>query len=167
MSLQAVGDITSKPSTVALFLLLIGLRPQLGCRSVMWPQPHGGGALLSRRTARLYLGVQGLAVLVWWTLPVVATHTNDPFLPVNASPWFLHAFLPGDLIIVGFGSLVTARLWSKPVAPRFLWVIAGALWYTTAYLGALFFAGEIRLAGPVLMLAASLGTGLCLLARDE
>ena len=121
--------------------------------------------MLTVRAARAYLVLQGVAVLAFWALPIVVTHSNQAFLPTAASPIFIYAFLPGDTIVVGFGSLITARLWSGPMPPRFLWAIGGALWYTTAYLVVLFTAGEIALAAPLLMVGASICTALCLAAR--
>lgn len=120
--------------------------------------------MASRRAARFYLAFQGVAVLAWWVALFALPSFERVFLPTSASPAFLYAFLTGDVLIVGFGSLVAARSRSSSAPPRLLLVVAGALWYATLYLVGLWASGEIAAAGPLLMIAASVGTGWTLAA---
>ncbi len=123
----------------------------------------GTGAEL--RTRRAYLAIQGGAVLAWWVVIALFPAARQPFLPLQAPPGVLYAFLVPDCVVLGAGSLACAHLWRGGAPPPVLWVVAGALWYTTAYVVALWLTGELGAPGPVLMMLASLGTAWAVGAR--
>lgn len=110
------------------------------------------------RMRRAYLALQGAAVFVWWALIGLVPAARQPFLPLQAPSSVLYAFLVPDCVVLGAGSLACARLWRGGAPPPALWVVAGALWYTTAYVLGLWLSGELAVPGPVLMTLASLGT---------
>lgn len=110
------------------------------------------------RSRRAYLALQGAGVFGWWAMVAALPAARELFLPLHASSAFLYAFLAPDCIVLGVGSVATSWTWRHGSPPVTLWVVAGALWYTTAYLMGLWLAGELPVAGPVLMTLASLGT---------
>ncbi len=110
-----------------------------------------------RRAVVIYLRVQGVSVLVWWLVLLVAPGARAAFVPHAASSTFLFAFLPADILIVAVGSLVAAHRWRGDGPPASAWLVAGALWYATAYVAVLWASGEMGPAGPSLMLLASMG----------
>lgn len=74
-----------------------------------------------RRVAAAYLAVQGVGVLAWWVLLLVAPESRPLFTAAGAPDAVLLAFLVGDVVLVGAGSLVAAvgivrdTRWAWPV----------------------------------------------------
>jgi hypothetical protein len=87
----------------------------------------------STRTARLYLLLQGGAVLGWWAVLLLWPASRALFLVHGAPEITLSAFAAGDLAIVGAGSLAVGasrdRAWAAPLA----WIVAGAMTYAALY----------------------------------
>lgn len=88
-----------------------------------------------RRLACAYLVVQGLGVLAWWVM-IVAVPASRPLFTVPGAPdGLLLAFLLGDVVLVGVGSLIAAvgvlrrTRWAWPV----LLVHASAAVYAGLY----------------------------------
>lgn len=116
------------------------------------------GAL--QRFAPTYLRLQAIAVVVWWLSLAGLPALRPWFLPATAPEVFLWAFLPGDLAIVAWGSAIAAHRWADASTPSAFWVAAGGLWFGTAYVVTLAVVGALPWASPVLMVGASVGTGL-------
>jgi len=74
-----------------------------------------------RRLAVLYLVVQGAGVLAWWLLLLAMPASRAWFTAAGAPEAVLMAFLPGDVALVGAGSIVAAvgvarrARWAWPV----------------------------------------------------
>ena len=111
------------------------------------------------RMKRAYLATQGLLVLAWWVSLIVAPQLRGLFQPTDGPLAFLFAFLPPDILMVSGGSIWAALRWRTPSSPPAqVWIVAGALWFTTIYLVGLWYFAAIPATGPVLMVMASLGT---------
>jgi hypothetical protein len=64
--------------------------------------------MLLRRAAVGYLVVQGVGVLAWWVLLLTVPASRPLFTADGAPDAVLLAFLVGDVVLVGAGSLVAA-----------------------------------------------------------
>ena len=74
-----------------------------------------------RRLAVVYLALQGAAVLAWWALLLAVPASRALFTADGAPDAVLLAFLLGDVLLVGLGSvaaavgLARAATWAWPV----------------------------------------------------
>ena len=109
-----------------------------------------------RRLAILYLVVQGVAVFAWWALLLLHPEAREAFAASGAPETTLLAFMPGDLIVYGAGSLLAAyglahgRAWGWAA----LCVNAGAGVYAALYGLALSLLGGGAWLGAVMMAPA-------------
>ena len=101
---------------------------------------------------------QGLGVVVWWIAILGWPERMDAFFPRHAPSSFLYALAPGDLLLVGVGSIVAGvrRDGERPFPV--LYVVCGALLFGTAFWLGLWAVGEVSGIGVVMMVGACLGT---------
>lgn len=113
--------------------------------------------------ARLYFGVQSIAVAAWWTLLATRPSTRALFRVAGAPDASLLAFAPGDLALLTLGSAALAlsgrgaSAWRVPLA----WLVAGAAVYAAAYTLALAASGAAGPLGAALMVPAAAASVLC------
>jgi len=115
---------------------------------------------------RVYLVIQGVAVLLWWVLLLNMQSVRDAFALDGTQSTLLLAFFPADVLFVAGGSLLSAWMWRAPQCPRLLWLTAGALWYATAYVLALLVTGIMEPLGAIMMSLASIGTAWTLIPAN-
>lgn len=87
------------------------------------PLPYAGpvSSRVIRRLAVAYLAVQGVGVLAWWILLLAVPSARAPFTAHGAPDSVLMAFLLGDVLLVGAGSLVAA--WGVAGRTRWAWPV--------------------------------------------
>lgn len=108
------------------------------------------------KSKRIYFLIQGVAVLAWWALMLLAPEVQNYFLRPGTDALTITAYLPADALLIGFGSLFVALRWPGRSALRLAWMMAGAIWYLTCYLFVLFFWGDLPVHGPFGMSCISL-----------
>jgi protein-S-isoprenylcysteine O-methyltransferase Ste14 len=115
---------------------------------------------------RLYLAVQSLSIIVWWTTLALLPSTREIFAPVAVGGWnWLLWFLPADCITV-IGGALAARFWHA-YAGRLGLVLCliGISTQTLASLTVPFRTAatgtSLGWLGATMMLLASLGTLAC------
>jgi hypothetical protein len=86
-----------------------------------------------RRLAAAYLVVQGVGVLAWWVLLLTVPASRSLFTATGAPDAVLLAFLVGDVVLVGVGSLVAAVGVAR--AARWAWPVLLAHAATAVYAG--------------------------------
>lgn len=86
---------------------------------------------MTPRLARSYLVVQGAAVVAWWVTLALWPAAREPFRVVGAPDAALLAFAPGDLLILGAGSLAAALARGRRAV--LAWLVAGATLYGALY----------------------------------
>lgn len=87
-----------------------------------------------RQSAFLYFALQGLAVLGWWILLVLAPATRAYF-QMGASETTLMAFWLPDLFLLALGSLAAGALclYENRFAIHAVWFVVGAISYASFY----------------------------------
>lgn len=115
-----------------------------------------------RKAAALYYLIQGLAVVAWWSLLFARPESRQWFALEANSLTTLWAFWLPDLLIIGPFSLAAAVLIIK--ANRFamsaMWLVTGAVTYATLYTLAIVMMTDHGWFGAVLMLPATLWSGV-------
>ncbi|MFO0963882.1 MAG: hypothetical protein U0625_13395 [Phycisphaerales bacterium] len=117
-------------------------------------------SLFSRRTAAIYLRIQGTLVVGWWLLLLLSPEERARFKAADHPDSALLAFWLGDLVIVAAGSLLAAH-WlvrGSPRAAGTLWFLSGGISFGTLYCVALSMLTGQALVGCVLMVPAALVT---------
>ncbi len=97
---------------------------------------------------KIYFLIQGMAVLLWWVAMFLWPEIQLYFIQPGADAITITAYLPADVLMVGFGSLFCAARWPSVAAVRIAWLMAGAIWYITSYLFILYFLGDLPVHGP-------------------
>jgi hypothetical protein len=121
------------------------------------------------RFARGYFALQALAVSGWWLALLLRPEWRAAFRPDPAPDVVLLALAPGDLLLMGLGSVLVA--WSGPQRVRLrralAWLVAGATSYGALYTLALAFAGAVPPVGALLMCPAAVACALAAFALDD
>lgn len=107
------------------------------------------------RLARLYFLVQALAVIAWWLLLWVHPEVRPLFSIEGAPDVALVGFAPGDVSMLGGGSLAIAAAGRSRWAPVLAWIVAGATLYAALYTLAIAIAGASSWLGVALMTPAA------------
>ena len=120
------------------------------------------------RFARLYFGVQALAVLGWWLALWLRPEWRVAFLPKSSSEGALLGFAPGDVLILGFLSAAVASL-GNPSRPRraLTWLVTGATIYGAIYTITLAVIGAAPVDGALLMVPAAVACIFAAFALDD
>ena len=115
-----------------------------------------------RRSAAIYFGIQGLAVIVWWSVLFFMPETRQYFVLERNSETSLLAFWLADLSFLGVGSLVVAWLClrNSELLKIAAWFVTGAISYATFY--CLIFALRVDFGwlGVTLMFPAMIWSGV-------
>jgi protein-S-isoprenylcysteine O-methyltransferase Ste14 len=115
-----------------------------------------------RRTAVIYLILQGLAVAAWWAVLFFRPETRSFFQLEAASQTSLIAFFLPDAAFLAAGSLAAAIL--VHIRSRYetaaLWLLAGAISYAAVYTFSFAMFTDVGWLGVVLMIPAMLWTGV-------
>lgn len=102
------------------------------------------------RLAAIYFLAQAIGIAAWWALLAIAPAVRPLFALRNAPLAALGAFAPGDLVLIGVGSVVVAWQAYRGRGAALAWVVSGAMAYAAVY----------TLAAAVLRLAPALGAVL-------
>jgi len=83
----------------------------------------------------VYLVCQALGVMLWWVLLIVIPESIQLFQPRSWPKEALLSFWLADVVLLAFGSLLTAIAVSRNLAwaSNAIWLLAGAAWYPTLY----------------------------------
>ncbi len=119
-----------------------------------------------RTAAASYYLIQGLAVIGWWMLLIIRPDTRKWFALESGSLTSLWAFWLPDLSIIGPLSLLAAILVSQRnrYATSAMWLVTGAVSYATLYTLAIVMMTDHGWLGAVLMLPATLWSGVFAMA---
>lgn len=119
-----------------------------------------------RKAAAAYYLIQSLTVIGWWVLLVAYPESRTWFALESRSLLTLWAFWLPDLLIVGPLSLIAAVLIHRRnvYATAAMWLVTGAVTYATLYTFALVMMTDRGWLGAVLMLPATLWSGVFAMA---
>lgn len=115
-----------------------------------------------RKTAAAYYFIQGMAVVGWWVLLITRPEFRQWFALEGGSLTTLWAFWLPDLLIIAPVSLTTALLIFRQnrFASSSSWLVTGAVTYATLYTLAIAMMTDHGWLGVVLMLPATLWSGV-------
>lgn len=115
-----------------------------------------------RKAAAAYYLIQGLVVMGWWGLLITRPDTRRWFALESSSLTTLWAFWLPDLLIIGPVSLLAAILISlrNRYATSAMWLVTGGVTYATLYTLAIVMMTDHGWPGVVLMLPATLWSGV-------
>lgn len=120
------------------------------------------------RLARIYFGLQSLAVIAWWLTLWRRPEWRVSFLPTASSDAALLGFAPGDVIMLGLLSALVASLGNASRTRRALaWLVAGATVYGAIYTVTLAVTGAAPVIGALLMVPAGVACIFAAFALDD
>ena len=115
-----------------------------------------------RKAAGAYFALQGLAVMGWWVLLAARPESREWFRLEDDSLTTLWAFWLPDLLLIGPFSFVASYLIHQEsrYADAAAWLVTGAVTYATLYTTAIAMMTDVGWLGVVLMLPATLWSGV-------
>lgn len=114
------------------------------------------------RSAAIYFGLQGTAVIAWWAALYLYPAARKYFLLEQNSETSLLAFWLADLAFIGIGSIVTAWLCAtdSPLKTLAAWFVTGCVSYAAIYTFAFALITDVGWLGVVLMFPAMIWSGV-------
>jgi hypothetical protein len=120
------------------------------------------------RLARVYFGLQSLAVIAWWFTLWLRPESRIFFLPKASSNAALFGFAPGDVIMLVLLSAAVSALGNPSRTRRALaWLVAGATVYGAIYTVTLAVTGGAPVIGALLMVPAGVACIFAAFALDD
>lgn len=110
----------------------------------------------------MYFAIQGLAVIVWWTILYFVPASRQYFVLEKSSETSLMAFWLADLSFLGIGSLATSWLCHRDHEYQRIaaWFVTGAESYASLYCLAFTWVTDTGWLGVTLMFPAMIWTGV-------
>jgi protein-S-isoprenylcysteine O-methyltransferase Ste14 len=115
-----------------------------------------------RKAAALYFLAQGLGVIAWWILLIAWPESRLMFVLEPNRETSLLAFWLADLLFIAIGSLTVAALiyWRNRYTVAAMWLITGAVSYSSLYTLAFVLFTDRGWLGVVMMMPAMIWSGV-------